>query len=310
MINILVLTSSYHICTENPLGSVHSLLTALKLNKVNIYFTGECKMIENNSIKEDDIIDIGKNVDYIIILYCNIPISTTCQHINDEPFFKKLFEIDRWDKTIYIDYFEYSWRNQYNPIEPYYHCFFLDKCGLYFKRECYPIHHQMGIYPIPLSYVPEKIIEYNPEEKIYDIFCCFGQNSTGMRNDVVKLCQKLSKKYKVLILNNIPRDQYLEYIRRSWITIDAKGGGYINHRFLEIIGNRSICFREKYSVLFHNDYGKLIYEYKNIPELKKKLKKCLKSVKKLENKEKKAYNHYLTNHTAEKIGKYILSKIY
>ena len=312
MKNILVLTSSFHRCNENPLGSVHSLVTALSSNGINVYLTGKCECAYRK-VRKREIRDIGRVVDFIIIMYCNIPASISCENLDGEHYFKELPNINRWDKTAYIDYFEYSWRNQYSPVEPFYHKYFYRHCKHYFKRECYPEHLQMNMIPFPLSYVPYKHIDYFHTDKLYDIFCCFGQQSTGMRASVLDLCKRLQieTNLNILIATNIPRSEYLENIRRSWITIDAKGAGYVNHRFLEIIGNRGLCFREKYPIVFHNDYidKRLVIEYETIEMLEKTLKEMLIFTEGIETTERLAYNHYVNNHTAEAVGKFLINKL-
>ena len=113
MKNVLIITSKEHTCSENPLGSYHSLISGLKLNNVKIKTTGYCSLLDSNDniICKEDLVSVGKDpeIDLIILMYVNIPETKTCEEFSQERCLSKAIEIDRWDKTIYIDYYERSY---------------------------------------------------------------------------------------------------------------------------------------------------------------------------------------------------------
>lgn len=315
MKTIFVLTSRQHVCSEIPTGSFHSLISGLKLNNVKIKVTGTCKLLGENDevVKEEDIISTGKKADLIILLYVNIPQTKNCEEILQEPYLSKAYMIGRWDKTVFIDYYERTWRNVHDENQPPHHIVLLAQCKRYFKREITPYHKKWyeNMLPYPLSYFPSNPIPF-PEKK-YDIFCSFPQIHTGLRFQVICLCEKMKVEcpdLKIIVKSDCTQEEYINFIRESWITLDARGAGCINNRFLEIVSNRSLCFREKYIVLFYKDYtvGEMLQEYENISELENSLKELLKDKEKIKAMEALAYEHYNKYHTAEKVVQYLLEE--
>ena len=309
---IFILTSENYTCTENSLDCFHCLVQALLLQKdVFIYSNSKCELLskKGNIIHVKNLIYIKDILDLIIILYTNFPTSSNCLSIKDEPFLNHLHRVNKPDKTIYIDYFEQSWMNKYNPSEPLYHIFLQFYCHKYFKREHYKEISFENMLPIPLTYFPKNLL--STQDKIYDVFCSFPSTATGLRKNAISVCKRLiDKGYNIIIKNTCSKEEYIENIRKSYITLDAKGAGHVNNRFFEIISNRSVCFREKYpcNFIFYKDYisGEEIIEYDTEKDLYDKIVFYLNDKEKLKKIEENAYNHYNSYHTSEKIGKYIL----
>jgi len=315
MKTVFILTSRQQTCGEKPTGSFHSLISGLRLNNVKIKVTGTCKLLggDDEVVQEEDIISTGKAADLIILFFVNIPQTKKSEDVLQEPYLSKAFKIDRWDRTVFIDYYEHTWRNVPDYLEPSYHRVLVKKCKKYFKRETTIFHREWfdNMLPYPLSYFPSNPIPF-PEKK-YDIFCSFPQTHTGLRSDVIILCQKLkaeSPELKIVIKNDCTQEEYIGLIGSSWITLDGRGAGCINNRFLEIISNRSLCFREKYDVIFYQDYtkGEMIQEYLNIYDLENKLEAILKNKEKIKAMEALAYEHYNKYHTSEKVVQYLLEE--
>ena len=315
MKTIFVLTSRQHVCSEMPTGSFHSLISGLKLNGVKISVTGTCKLLGGSDevVKKEDIIAAGKRADLIILMFVNIPQTKSCEEILQEPYLSKAFAIDRWDRTVFIDYYERTWRNVHDENQPAHHLLLTEKCKRYFKRELSPFHKKwyVSMLPYPLSYFPSGPIP--PPEKEYDIFCSFPQILTGLRRGVVRLCEKMKMErpeLKVVVKNDCSHEEYINCIRASWITLDARGAGCVNNRFLEIISNRSLCFREKYDIIFYKDYtaGEMLHEYGSVDELEMKLEEALGNKDKIRAMEAAAYEHYNKFHTAEKVVEYLLEE--
>ena len=311
MKTVFLLTSQQHTCSDNPIGSYHSLISGLKLNNVKIKTTGTCNLLgpEDETITENEIVKTGKEADLIILFFVNIPQTEKCGDFHKEPYLSKALKIDRWEHTIFIDYYEYTWRNKLESYQPSYHTKLIFKCQKYFKRE-YTLWHKKWFYnmkPYPLSYFPLNKISF-PEKK-YDIFCSFPQMETGLRYHVVKLCEKLQRDFTIIIKHDCTKEEYISFIQASWITLDGKGAGYINNRFLEIIANRSLCVREKYQVEFYKDYtNEMIQEYNTIDELEILLVNLLSNKNKIKGMENMAYEHYKSYHTSDKVVKYLLEE--
>jgi hypothetical protein len=255
---------------------------------------------------------IVNNDDIVVAMYTALPVSDTCNNLNQEPFLSVL-ETKKFSKLIFIDYFERSWNNQTmgRPWllreEPFLHEWFLKNSDLYFKREKYPDMISCIPYPEPTFHDTS---EY-PHPKKYDIFCSFPQKHTGLRREAIDVCEKLLLDgYNVLIKDNCSKQEYIDNVKSSYITIDAHGAGQINHRFLEIIALRSVCCRQRYTVEFYKDYdSSMIIEFASSQELYEKLKAFVNSKKLLEVMEERAHNHYNMYHTKKAVGKYLFTEI-
>jgi hypothetical protein len=319
MNNIFILTSSFYICDEEH-NMFHKLAFMLNQQDCIIFSNSSCKYIDWVVTNDEHIIKFLNIIEYVFILFTTYPQSPTDSKedfINCEYPLNLLLQIDNQEnlksKLVFIDYFERSWNNKvlYNGFnlreEPFTHRFLSEYSKHVFKRECYP---DLSFLPFPEPIFDEKINKA-VLEKTYDVFCSFPQQFTGLRKECIKVCEQLlSENYNILIKHDCNPDDYDYYVSHSKITVDAYGAGQVNHRFLNIIANRSVCCRQKYTINFYKDYDdSMIIEYETAEELFEKLKKYLCDSDLLEKMEMKAYRHYLTYHTSKKVGKYILEKI-
>lgn len=325
---ILLLTTE--VCNTYLKGyTSHFIAQGIINNGIKLYSNSSLGILESdNVIDESEIVNVGKSVDLIIIFILTLGMHNSNTH-NNNTILIKMVEINRPEITVYIDYFEYSWNNynvetcnwlniyieptkDYYRSNPFIYTFLKNYCKKYFKRECYRDLLNIGCIPIQL-YSPDKhfkIDDINIEKDI-DVLCSFPQKGTGLRKNVIEICKQLKNEgYNVLIADNIhPIDEYYKTIKRSYIVIDAKGAGYQNLRFLEIIKNKSLCFREKYEILFPNDFtDDMIVQYSSTEELYVKIKEYLLDKYRIMTMIENSYNHYLNFHTPEKIAMYIINK--
>lgn len=302
----LLLTSTVYEC-DTTNNMVHKLCRMMTENEVQVYTNSRC-ILATTLNTEEEIVKMGKSVDFIILIFSSFPASP---HIYQEPYLKLLFQINRFDKTFHIDYFERSWNNktQGQPHllreEPFVHEELRMNCAKYFKRELYPDLRKCLPFSEPTDWDTESL---PPQQKKYDVFCSFPQKQTGMRRECIEVSERLKAEgYNVIIRDDCTLDEYKKYVRESWITLDAFGAGQVNHRFLQIISQRSVCARQRYTVRFANDYdGSMIIEYDTNKELYHKLIGFLENKEQLVKMEANAYNHFLQYHTHRMAGWWFL----
>ncbi len=280
----------------------HCLLRGLKDNHVKIYTNMNSDLLTDEDefiTSKQDIIDAGKLVNFIILVSDSYPANNP--PINLEGHHNYILDINRKNLTTYIDVSDDG--NIDNVINSEY----IQHCKCYLKRECTSEMIKNGFIPFPLTYFPidTEMNDYPPKD--IDIFCSFSQKHTGYRLELIKMCEKLSLEgYKVVIKDDCNKEEYYNLIRRSYITLDSKGYGEINHRFLEIISNRSVCCRQKYNVTFYRDYtpNEMLIEYENVDDAYILLKNNLKDKNYLNTMIEKSFNHYSKYHTPLKIADY------
>ena len=250
---------------------------------------------------KQDIIDAGEFVDFIIL----ISDGDTCDDVpmNLEGAHNYVLDINKKGHMSIIDFSDdshgtgdYILNSEYNA-----------HCNFYFKRECTSMLLKRGFIPFPLSYCPpDKTFNYMPQKDI-DIVCSFPQKNTGYRKEIIKICENLKEEgYKVVINHKFSSaKEYYDIIRKSYITMDAKGYGEINHRFFEIISNKSLCFRQKWNIHFYKDYDDMIVEYSTPEEAYNLLKIYLDNKNKILKMIENAYKNYLIYNTPEKLAEYI-----
>jgi hypothetical protein len=292
---------------------VHKLCNSLKLNNATISSNSSCKFIDH-TIEDNDILSYLSNSDAVIALYTALPAAKNCEKLIMEPYFKLLL-FKNYSKLVFIDYFERSWDNQTkgNPQllreEPFIHEWFVNNADVYFKRELYPDLKNLGLLPYPEPTFRQ------PQEKshnyLYDVFCSFPQQFTGLRKEAIRVCEKLqSEGFNILIKHDCSPQEYIYNVNHSYITIDAYGAGQINHRFLELIALRTVVCRQKYTIEYYKDYdSSMVLEYDSADELERVLRVFIGKKELLCMMEENAYRHYLQYHTKMKVGEYLLSHI-
>jgi hypothetical protein len=133
------------------------------------------------------------------------------------------------------------------------------RCGWYFKRECYPEDTQRGIIPLPFAMSDRHILRVDSPKDI-DVFCSFGHVKTGLRKDIIGLVQHFmatmdpTAGLNVVLKSGMPQDEYRATLARSRIVIDAWGGGDTNDRFWEAVGAGACCLYQQYNVVMPNPF--------------------------------------------------------
>lgn len=310
---VLLLTSTAYNCTVQN-NALHKLAMMLYLQKSFIISNSVCEYVHTVHQDPSKLVETGKEVDCIVLLFTTYPESSTCDTIRSETYFKLILDINRPERTYMVDYFERNWTNR--PLsqpwklreEPFVHRFLYHYCQKYFKRECYSDLNCLP-YPEPTLITNNILISRQPKQ--YDIFCSFPQSHTGLRQCCFQVSRLLAREgYAVLIKNDCTAEEYKKYTQQSHITLDAHGAGQCNHRFLEIISLRSVVCRQKYTIDFYHDYtNEMILEYDDDYTLYTVLKQALSDKANLVAMEKKAYRHYLENHTAYKVSEYLATEM-
>ena len=233
-----------------------------------------------------------------------------------------------WNKTSYIDGTEYNWssKTQYVPrgtiprIEPFNFNYLKNKCKYYFKRECYQQDIDEGFIPLPFAYsLNRRYLKHLKDiPKEIDVFCSFPQIGTGLRIECIYVCRTI-KSINVDLSNDLSYEDYCKTIKKSYISLDAWGGGQVNARPWEIIANGSVLFRQKYSVVIPNDFivsdGKenkdteMIVEFSSPEELYEKLSSYLNDKNHLLEMSKRSTEHLLKYHTCRARVNYMFGKM-
>ncbi len=161
-------------------------------------------------------------------------------------------EVDGWDKTAYIDGSEWNYTGYRGRTDEQLHPLFLDKARWYFKRECLPAHYHQGIVPFQFGAMDADYGAYVGPKDI-DVLCAFGQTGTGLRREAVQACKELQAEgVNVVFAQQLTFAHYLNMIRRSWITVEAHGGGECNARMWHIMANQSALFAQRYNIAISN----------------------------------------------------------
>lgn len=294
---------------------VSAIIEGLFKNKVEIIGTEKSNNIKKAYSKKE-IIRHSKDVKYILVFNGKV--------IGNLP--PKYFLLDKINKphiTAFVDgsEWDFSFLPKKNQIieslkdsgrrkgEKWINQTMFNYCNWYFKRECYHEDAKKGIIPLIFA-AEEKYFGNYDCKKVIDVFCSFGQNMTGLRKGVEKICIKLKTEgYKIIIQNNLPYDKYLKLISSSYINIDAWGAGDCTARFWEILANKSCCFAQKYNILFPNEFtdGVNYVEYSSIKEFETKLRYYLENKQKCIEIAERGYQHLLKYHTTEARAKYLIN---
>jgi len=227
-------------------------------------------------------------------------------------------EINRWDKTIYIDGSELgndNWRdftNQYNILKGQYKGEFgavddemLKKCLLYFRREK-PYLDDIIPLPYGITSVYRKYCKPNQEKDI-DFFCVWGQDEYPlMRRYAQKLLVDFCNKngFSYYTEKTKTRDEFYEKLSRSRVGISIGGGGFDTARFWEILGNNCILLTEKIDIFPPNNKElnyKRIYQFNNLYDFQYQLERIGEFLRQKYNQTDldKEYSNILSHHSSE-----------
>lgn len=194
----------------------------------------------------------------------------------------------------------------------------LQRCGWYFKRECYPQDIQHGIMPLPFAMCNRHIIKQSITERDIDIFCAFGHEKTGLRREVNQFMtytrdnQDINNKLNIVVKSGLNQDQYKDHLLRSKVVIDAWGGGDTNDRMWEAIGSGALILYQRHNVITHNPLIDWVHaaSYTNISELSNVIDKLFSKCNVTEianNGLIHALTYHKAKHRAEEILKYVVS---
>lgn len=224
-----------------------------------------------------------------------------------EPKFYLIDKVNGWNKTVYIDGSEYNYTGYKGKTTELIHPLFKEKAKWYFKRECLPVHETMGIVPLPFAADCSYFLNTKLEKSI-DVLCSFGQAETGMRKIAIEACNELhTEGYNII---TTPVKNYYEHINKSWITVDAHGGGECNARMWQVMANKSCLFAEQYSIVIPNLIPNKDYiSWSSKEDLKDKIRNYLNDKKILSSIIQTSYENIIQNHTTDKRITYIFNKI-
>ena len=269
---------------------------------------------------DDEVIEHATSADYIFVLWGKF------SSPNDMDPGGKMYLLDKInapEKTVLIDGSEYSWtgypthgqlrKDKLNCTKgiPWIWEEMRDKVKWYFKRETYPedvIDHNI----IPCPY-PFRVEDRQPStNKDIALFGVFGQTSTGLRTEVEQVCPTLSHDLPI-ILNRQPggRIEYLKLLSRSYMAVDAWGGGDCNVRRSEVHMNSVASLMQEWGILEPHSFtdGENVIFYNTVEEFEEKANFYLKNLDKLSEIGKNGYEHALKYHTTEKRVQYIFDII-
>ena len=174
------------------------------------------------------------------------------------------------EKIAYIDGSEWNFEGNSTPRqvvdslddptkrrgEPWIDEEMMEQCGHYFKREAYPydVSHR-GVIPLPFALCDRHIV--GTHAKDIDVFCSFGQITTGLRREAliaVEDFRTANPSLNIVTRNDLKPDEYKEHLGRSRVVVDAWGGGDTCDRFWEGIGAGACVLYQRYNIVMPNPF--------------------------------------------------------
>ena len=268
-----------------------------------------------NIYSDNEVLEHAKDADFIFAIWGKV-------RGNRPPKFYLLDYINKPEKTVYIDGSEWTYTGNPNSgqtyraqvlkddsarrEEPWVNIDMLKNSKFYFKRECYPEDLKLGIYPLLFGANTDYFMPI--KEKSIDLFCAFGQDKDGLRKEAIYYSKKARDMgYKVVVKNNMPRQEYLDTLSKSRMSIDAWGGGDCCKRLWENLAAKTCCLMQDYRVEFPDSFTDRlnILKYSDETSLKDKLFWALENPEATRAIADKGYNHLLEKHTSAKRVEYI-----
>lgn len=277
-----------------------SIIEGLKLNGHNLYCTSLGNGVDK-TYTEQEIFKHALDADYIFVIWGK---NTPFKYYN---YF--LDGINQPHKCVYIDGSEYSYTGR-PDCKIWLNYEMIKKCKWYFKRECREEDENIGIIPLPFASDVSYFKTNEFKNKTIDILCAWGGNlTTGLRKKSLDLCNSLKYKGYNIVTDN--QKNYFDSISKSWIVIDAYGGGQCNARLWQICANYSLPCVQKWTIKYPNPFthGENILEYENIDQLYDILKKYLTDKDSLKTMIINCFNHTKSYHTSQKRVEYIFDVI-
>ena len=302
-----------------------SVIEGFYENNLEVYSSDIGNGIKESDVYSDeDIIKHSEDCDYIFVIWGKITGGYP------GPKYHLLEKINKKNKVVFIDGSEWTATGHPLPFqvrdsksnpklrrgEPWIDISMVSNSKWYFKRECYPRDTEFGIIPLPFSSTKSHFSSDNFTseivEKEIDIFCSFGQINDGLRLETLNFCLELSEKgYVVESRKGYDFETFKNKISKSYISIDAWGGGETCQRFWLNTANRTCCFAQKYTIDFPHPFidGENFVEYETIDEFQNKIISYLDDKDKCIEIGNKGYEHTKKYHTSKQQVKYIFEKM-
>jgi|15BtaG_2_1085339.scaffolds.fasta_scaffold00698_6 hypothetical protein len=279
-----------------------SILEGLKKYDIELYCTGAGNG-DINHIPDEQFKEHYKTCDYIFAIW-----GKSIYNNVTPPNYYLIDEVNGWGKTVYIDGSEYNYTGFNGKTDIQLDPTFLAKSKYYFKRECLREHMARGVLPLPFCTVDADFKNLPKVDKDIDVLCAFGQTGTGQRKAAIQASEELKLEgYNIV---NSAVSNYDECMNRSWITIDAFGGGECNARAFQVMANHSLLFMEKYNIVIPNLTDTEHYvSWDNGEDLKNKIRTYLDNRKKLGILTNNSYTNIIEHHTSKKRVEYIFNHI-
>jgi hypothetical protein len=260
-----------------------------------------------NIVSYQRALELIKTVDYIFVM-----------HGKNAGNYSLLEYVD-WNKVVIFDGSEWSFNyrpiNNKGSIEQLINHDWIRNARVYFKRECYPSHIELGARPLQFAVTKSEFGNFN-EEKTIDVLCAFphidhhwpDHEALSYRRIAMNACEELQDEGYKIVIDTVP--DYLRTVNQTWITVDAYGGGEFNRRTKQIIANKSALLAKKYQIRLHDLVeGEHYHAWESAQELKKKIRQMLSDKVRLQQFITKSYEHICDRHTSAATARYILKEI-
>lgn len=255
-----------------------------------------------NIISDEEFVTHYPTTDYILAFFTKMETPPPKYYLIDT--------VGGWDKTAYIDGSEWNYTGYRYRTDEQLHPLFKDKAHWYFRRECLPEHIEQGVIPLPLGAVDADFGNYEGEKDI-EVLCAFGQVDTGLRRVAVQACDELQAEgVKVVFAQKRTFADYLELISRSWITIEAHGGGECNARMWHIMANKSALFAQEYNIVMPRlERGWHYVGWSDSEELKREVGWWLEKKEALRGLIDASFVNLCLHHTSARRAQYLLRRL-
>lgn len=216
-----------------------TVLEGLTKCDVELYCTDEGNEA-TNIISDEEFVAHYPTTDYILAFFSKMETPPPKYYLIDM--------VNGWHKTAYFDGSEYNYTGYNGRTDEKIHPLFREKARWYFMRDCLPGHIAQGFIPdLSCGGAVDADFGHYECEKDIDVLCAFGHTTTGLRAEAVRAVRELACEGYRVITSRVP--DYLKYISRSWITIEAYGAGPVNARTWQIMANKSALFAQRYNVI-------------------------------------------------------------
>lgn len=196
------------------------------------------------------------------------------------------------------------------------------RCGHYFKRECYKQDVERGVIPLPFAMRKKHVVDFpqgyiDVGEKDIDVFCSFGQARTGMRKEAIAACEHLRDTHNkewplnVVVRHDLSPEEYKDHLRRARVVVDAWGGGDCCDRFWEGVGAKACVLHQRYNIEFPDPFvdWDTAVGFSTVEELSNNLHRLAYNNSEAEAIGQRGFKHALERHTAEDRAQRIINAL-